>query len=65
MEMPACARSTSYRLERRPGMELRIGPKAGAASCIVVYHNCATSAASLRNLNSLRGLTSLRDFGRR
>src|ERR1035438_1633882 len=33
--------------------------KSGAASCIVVYHNCATSAASLRIQNPLRGLTRL------
>ena len=33
--------------------------KAGAASCIVVYHNCATSAARLRIQSSL-SLESLR-----
>jgi len=41
------------------GRKSKACTKAGAASCIVVYHNCATSAASLRIQRSF-SLVSLR-----
>jgi hypothetical protein len=52
-------RSIYFNNDRDIPRQTRQWLMAGAASCIVVYHNCATSAASLR----LRGPRQYRPQG--